>query len=72
MSRTSAMEQLDGRRVVTELKAQGITVKAGSMKGVAEEAPQAYKDVDEVIRVVAEAGIAVPVARLTPIGVLKG
>jgi tRNA-splicing ligase RtcB len=57
---------------VRELKDRGITVKAGSVKGVAEEAPAAYKDVDEVIRVIAEAGIAVPVARLTPLGVLKG
>jgi tRNA-splicing ligase RtcB len=72
MSRSAAMEQLDGRRIVKELKERGITIKAGSVKGVAEEAPQVYKDVDEVIRVVTEAGIAVPVARLVPLGVLKG
>jgi tRNA-splicing ligase RtcB len=71
MSRTRALAELDGVRIKQDLLAQGITVKA-STKGLAEEAPAAYKDVDEVIRVVSEAGIAVPVARLVPLGVLKG
>ncbi len=72
MSRTRALEELDGATVKRELAELGVHVKTPSVKGLAEEAPQAYKDVDEVIRVVAEAGIAVPVARLVPLGVLKG
>jgi tRNA-splicing ligase RtcB (3'-phosphate/5'-hydroxy nucleic acid ligase) len=71
LSRTKALETLKGEQVRRSLKDHGVYVKA-SGKGLAEEAPQAYKDVDEVIRVVAEAGIAVPVARCTPLGVLKG
>jgi tRNA-splicing ligase RtcB (3'-phosphate/5'-hydroxy nucleic acid ligase) len=71
MSRTQASETLRGDRVRSDLRDQGIHVR-GSAKGIAEEAPQAYKDVDEVIRVVSEAGIAVPVARLKPLGVIKG
>jgi tRNA-splicing ligase RtcB len=71
MSRQSAIQTFKGDRLRAELKAQGITVR-GSTKGLVEEAPGAYKDVDEVIRTVAEAGLAVPVARCLPLGVLKG
>lgn len=71
LSRTKALATIDGVRVKQELKARGITVKA-STKGASEEAPGAYKDVDEVIRVVEQAGIATTVARLVPIGVVKG
>ena len=71
MSRTKALETIRGEQVRRDLHEKGIQVIAPG-KGLAEEAPAAYKDVDEVIAVVAEAGIAVPVARVTPIGVLKG
>ncbi len=55
-----------------ELEARGIRIRAGSLPGLAEEAPAAYKDVDRVIEVVSRAGIARKVARLRPIAVIKG
>ena len=55
-----------------ELQAEGIHVRAGSLPGLAEEAPRAYKDVDRVIEVVSQAGIARKVARLRPVAVVKG
>ena len=55
-----------------ELEQDGITVRAGSMAGLAEEAPIAYKDVDAVVETVHGAGIARKVARLLPLGVIKG
>jgi tRNA-splicing ligase RtcB len=54
------------------LEEQGIQVRAGSLPGLAEEAPQAYKDVDAVVEVVVGAGIAAKVARLRPVAVIKG
>ena len=54
------------------LEAQGIRVRAGSMSGLAEEAPAAYKDVNRVVEVVHNAGIAKKVARLKPMAVIKG
>jgi len=72
MSRTKAKKTVRGEQLRDELKQQGISVRAGSMRGLAEEAPIAYKDVDEVVRVVHEAGIARQVARLTPLAVVKG
>jgi len=54
------------------LTARGIVVRAGSMPGLAEEAPQAYKDVSRVVDVVHKAGIGTKVARLEPIAVIKG
>jgi tRNA-splicing ligase RtcB (3'-phosphate/5'-hydroxy nucleic acid ligase) len=72
MSRTHAKREFRGEQVVGELRRRGIIVKAASHKGVAEEAPLVYKDVDEVIRVTRDAGIARPVARLIPLGVVKG
>jgi tRNA-splicing ligase RtcB len=72
MSRTKAKKTVRGEELRDELKQQGISVRAGSMRGLAEEAPIAYKDVDEVVRVVHEAGIARQVARLTPLAVVKG
>ena len=55
-----------------ELQASGIQVRAGSMAGLAEEAPQAYKDVDDEVEAVTGAGIAGKVARLVPVAVIKG
>ncbi|WP_313931826.1 MULTISPECIES: RtcB family protein [Nostoc] len=61
-----------GDRLKDELEHQGISIQAGSMSGLAEEAPQAYKDVTRVVNVVSQAGIARKVARLHPIAVVKG
>lgn len=72
MSRTKAKKKLWGEDVQRQMQAQGIAVKAGSMAGLAEEAPEAYKDVNRVVDVVAGAGIAHKVARLEPLGVIKG
>ncbi len=72
MSRTRAKKTIWGEDLMRQLRQQGIAVKAGSMAGLAEEAPQAYKDVARVVDVVAGAGIARKVAKLTPIGVIKG
>ena len=55
-----------------ELEAQGIAVRAPSARGLAEEAPQAYKDVERVVEIVEHAGLAARVARLRPVGVIKG
>jgi tRNA-splicing ligase RtcB len=71
-SRSHAKRQVWGEDLLKELREQGIVVKAGSMPGLAEEAPQAYKDVDRVVEVVEGAGIARRVARLVPLGVIKG
>ncbi len=72
MSRTKAKKTVWGEDLRKELEARGIVVRAGSMAGLAEEAPIAYKDVRRVVDVVSEAGIAIKVARLRPIGVVKG
>jgi tRNA-splicing ligase RtcB len=72
MSRTRAKKLIWGSDLKDELEASGIKVRAGSMPGLAEEAPIAYKDVDRVVAVVHGAGIAKKVARLVPIAVIKG
>jgi tRNA-splicing ligase RtcB len=72
MSRTRAKKQVWGSDLRDELEEAGIHVRAGSMPGLAEEAPIAYKDVDRVVSVVHGAGIAKKVARLVPIAVIKG
>ncbi|GAB4457039.1 MAG: RtcB family protein [Anaerolineae bacterium] len=72
MSRSKAKKTVRGERLREELKRDGIAVRAGSMAGLAEEAPVAYKDVDDVVQVVHEAGIARKVARLRPLVVIKG
>lgn len=72
MSRSQAKKQIRGEALRQELEQGGIAVRAGSMAGLAEEAPQAYKDVDEVVQTVSGAGIARKVARLVPVGVIKG
>jgi len=58
--------------VKNKLMHKDIEVVATSWKGVAEEAPEVYKDIDEVINVSKNAGLASPVARLVPLGVVKG
>lgn|SRR5574341_1386309 len=72
MSRAEAKRTIRGDALRGRLEQDGISVRAGSMPGLAEEAPQAYKDVDEVVRVVSGAGIARKVARLVPVAVVKG
>jgi tRNA-splicing ligase RtcB len=72
LSRSQAKKRIRGAELREELEAGGIHVRAGSMSGLAEEAPQAYKDVDQVVAVVHEAGIAEKVARLVPLAVIKG
>ena len=72
MSRSKARRMVHAADLIKELKHQGIVVQAGSKKGVAEEAPQAYKDVDSVVEVVHDAGIARKVARVRPLAVIKG
>jgi tRNA-splicing ligase RtcB len=72
MSRSQAKKKVWGEDLLRQLREQGIAVQAGSMSGLAEEAPQAYKDVDRVVEVVEGAGIARRVARLLPMGVIKG
>jgi tRNA-splicing ligase RtcB len=72
MSRARAKKTVWGADLREELEAGGIHVRAGSMAGLAEEAPVAYKDVDRVVEVVDGAGIAQKVARLVPLAVIKG
>jgi tRNA-splicing ligase RtcB len=72
MSRAAAKKKIHGGTLRQELEAQGIRVRAGSMAGLAEEAPEAYKDIDAVIKVVHGAGLARKVARLRPLAVMKG
>ena len=71
MSRTAAKKVKSGQEVRKELERQGIVVH-GSSGELAEEAPHAYKDVDRVVQVVHDAGLARKVARLRPVGVIKG
>ncbi len=72
LSRTAARKGRDVKQVVQSLEEQGIIVRSESKKGILEEIPEAYKDVDEVIEVVHNAGLARKVARLRPMGVIKG
>jgi tRNA-splicing ligase RtcB len=72
LSRTAARKQITGAELRGRLEADGIVVRSGSGKGLAEEAPFAYKDVERVVRVVERAGLAATVAQLRPLGVVKG
>jgi len=72
LSRTAARKGRDARQVQNQLEEAGIIVKAESRDGILEEVPEAYKNVDEVIEVVQAAGLARKVARLRPMGVIKG
>lgn len=72
LSRTAAKKLRHGREVIDELRGRGILVRGGSAAGIAEEQPDAYKDVDEVIRAVEGAGLSRPVARFRPVAVMKG
>ena len=72
MSRAKAKKEVRGETLRQELEAEGIRIRAGSLAGLAEEAPQAYKDVDSVVQTVSGAGLARKVARLRPVAVIKG
>lgn len=72
MSRTKAKKMIRGSKLKEELEKKGINVFSGSLSGLAEEAPLAYKDIDEVVKVVDEIGIAKKVVKLLPVGVIKG
>jgi tRNA-splicing ligase RtcB len=72
LSRTAAIQASKGRRIDKELESRGVIARARSWKGLAEEQPNAYKDVDLVVEVVHKAGISRKVARMRPIGVIKG
>jgi len=72
LSRSRAIRQAGRRDLASELRGRGIVVRAASRETLAEEAPEAYKDVSAVVRVVERAGLARPVARIRPLGVVKG
>ena len=72
MSRHEAVRRFRGERIRDDLARKGIELKATNWKGVAEEASEAYKDVDEVVRVSHEVGLGRLVAKVVPIGVMKG
>lgn len=72
MSRHAAIRRIRGGALRMELEAAGIAVRGSSMRGLAEEAPFSYKDIDAVVDVCERAGLARRVARLRPLGVVKG
>ena len=72
MSRTAAVKSVNVNVLLKELESKGIIVKASGRGTIAEEAPQAYKDVNDVVRVAHNAGIAKRVCRMKPLGVIKG
>ncbi|MCX6354708.1 MAG: RtcB family protein [Candidatus Aureabacteria bacterium] len=71
-SRTQALKEFRGERIVGELRTRGIIVRPHSMPGAAEEAPGAYKDVEEVVKVMEGAGVSTRVVRLRPMICVKG
>jgi tRNA-splicing ligase RtcB len=72
MSRTEAARRWNGRDVLRDLEARGILIRSPSPRGIAEEAPGAYKDVSEVVEATERAGLARKVARLEPLVCVKG
>jgi tRNA-splicing ligase RtcB len=72
LSRTAARKRVEGGELRRRLESAGISVRAASARGLAEEAPEAYKDVERVVEIVDRAGLAARVVRLRPIGVVKG
>ncbi len=72
LSRKAALKAAKGRDVRAELAAHGVIARASSRRGLDEEQPDAYKDVDRVVEVVHRAGLSTRVARLRPLGVIKG
>jgi tRNA-splicing ligase RtcB len=72
MSRHQALRRFRGRQIVDDLAARGIIVRSPSSRGVAEEAPGAYKDVTAVVDAADRAGLSRKVARLEPVICIKG
>jgi len=72
MSRHEATRRISGQEVVKNLESKGIIVKCWSLRGIAEEAPLAYKNIDEIVEVVHNAGLSRKVAKLKPLAVIKG
>jgi tRNA-splicing ligase RtcB len=72
MSRHAAARSVGGRQLQDRLEREGIEVRGSSWRGLAEEAPAAYKDIDAVVAATEGAGLARKVARLVPLGVVKG
>jgi tRNA-splicing ligase RtcB len=72
MSRTAATKRWQGSQIVKELAGRRIIIKSRSMRGLAEEAPDAYKNVSAVVEATANAGLAKKVAKLLPIICVKG
>ena len=72
LSRSAAIRACRGRSIARELESKGILVKSSGREVIAEEAPEAYKDVNEVVSVVQGAGISKRVCRMRPLGVIKG
>lgn len=72
MSRTAAKKSVSAESLKKELASRGILVRSATVAGLVEEAPSAYKDVEEVVGATADAGLALKVARLRPMGVIKG
>jgi len=72
LSRSKAIKNFSGEEIMEDLKKRGINILADKMKTVAEEAPGAYKDIDSVVEVSDSVGIATKVARMVPLGVVKG
>ena len=69
---TEVRPKLRGEELRARLEEQGIYVRSASYAGLAEEAGAAYKDIDEVVRATAEAGLSLPVVKLVPVGNIKG
>ncbi len=72
MSRKEATRTISGQEVINQLNQKGIIIKCRSMRGIAEEAPLAYKDVDSVVEIVHNAGLSKKVVKLVPLAVVKG
>ena len=71
LSRAQAKKTIDGKALKRELEASGIRVHASTPNVLSEEAPSAYKDVDDVIRLTAQAGLARPVAKMNPLAAVS-
>jgi tRNA-splicing ligase RtcB len=72
MSRTKARKTWRGDKLQRELKHRGIYIRTASLRGLAEEAGGAYKNIDDVVAATTQAGLSKPVARFVPLGNVKG
>ncbi len=72
MSRHAALKSINGKKVIEKLSEKGILVKTRSLRNIAEEAPEVYKDIEEVANIIDKAGLSKKVARLKPLAVIKG